>query len=259
MNLNFDLHIHTNYSDGSMSMKELPEAFKKANISICGITDHFEIGHFGSVKMNIKDYELKFKELKDQLEVSGIKLLLGAETGLSEKGLLLPEKIPALDYLIASLHRLPDISYATEEAYWNKYMEIVEKCTAEGGFNILGHVEGYLPVKPFLPEDSTFEDRRSSEKHFARKYFTLDWYKNLGAYLLENDIAIEIHEPTKSPRLEVLELMKKMGVKFSFGTDSHSLTQIGKREYFSEVVETLNLKLENFVIESICGNELTRS
>lgn len=258
MNLNFDLHIHTDYSDGSMSMEELPGALDKAGIKLCGITDHFEIGHFGSVKMNPKDYEKKFDELKENLRNLGIKTLLGAETGLCEDGLLLPKEVPTLDYLIASLHRMPDINYESEGTYWDKYMEIIEKCSLLGGFNILGHVEGYLPIKPFMPENSTFEDRRDSEKHFAKKYFTLDWYKKLGGNLLKNKIAVEIHEPTRSPRLEVLGLMKEIGVKFSFGTDSHSLSQIGKREYFSEVVKTLDLKPENFVIESIRGNELVQ-
>jgi predicted metal-dependent phosphoesterase TrpH len=63
----FDLHIHTNYSDGLMSPEEVINIAKKKNIGVA-ITDHNEI------KGSIKGFEL----------VKDINFLLGIEVGTKD-------------------------------------------------------------------------------------------------------------------------------------------------------------------------------
>ena len=52
-----DLHIHTNYSDGSEDAIEILRQAEKLNLEIISITDHDEVdAYFELNKINIKDY-----------------------------------------------------------------------------------------------------------------------------------------------------------------------------------------------------------
>jgi len=246
MNLVFDLHIHTCFSDGSFSFEELLLRLKALGVSVCGITDHFETGHPHSVKVSKKEYNKCFEAFRKQAALAGIRVLLGAETGIGENGLLLPTAIPKVDYIIASVHRVPFSKGMKEAEYWHKYMELIEGALNSGGFNIIGHIEGYMPLSPLLSL-TDFGEKRKAEKYFAKKYLTLDWYRKIGKIMRDNRIAVEIHEMSHSPRIEVLRILNEMGVKFSYGTDSHSLEQLSKREFLRSVINELNLSEEDFI------------
>lgn len=60
-----DLHIHTYYSDGTMSPKEVVEEAKKKNLGIIAITDH--------------DVLDSYEELKKEAEKAGIIVIRGVE------------------------------------------------------------------------------------------------------------------------------------------------------------------------------------
>ena len=60
-----DLHIHTYYSDGTMSPKEVVEEAKKKNLGIIAITDH--------------DVLDSYEELKKEAEKAGIIAIRGVE------------------------------------------------------------------------------------------------------------------------------------------------------------------------------------
>ena len=60
-----DLHIHTYYSDGTMSPKEVVEDAKRKNLGIIAITDH--------------DVLDSYEELKVEAEKAGIIAIRGVE------------------------------------------------------------------------------------------------------------------------------------------------------------------------------------
>ena len=60
-----DLHMHSYYSDGTMSPREIVEDAKKRNVQLIAITDH-----------NVLD---SYTELKEAAEEFGIKVIRGAE------------------------------------------------------------------------------------------------------------------------------------------------------------------------------------
>ena len=60
-----DLHIHTYYSDGTMSPKEVVEDAKRKNLGIIAITDH--------------DVLDSYEELKVEAEKAGIITIRGVE------------------------------------------------------------------------------------------------------------------------------------------------------------------------------------
>jgi len=244
-----DYHLHTSYSDGEMSFAQLLEALE-GNVNVCGVTDHFELNHPCSIEFT-KDYLEAFGAFKDKALRLGISAHLGVETGLGKNGILLPHMMSEIEYVIASLHRVP-LQGASSEEYWEAYKSIISDNARRGGFQILGHVEGYLPILPFLDRDPGFDKKREIERQIIEEYFTLDWYSRLAKDLEVNDIALEIHEPSKTPRLEVLDIMKRFGVAFSYGTDSHMPEQVSKRSYLKRVIQELDLKESDFLdIETI--------
>ena len=244
-----DYHLHTSYSDGEMSFPQLLEALE-GNVNVCGVTDHFELNHPCSIEFT-KEYLEAFGAFKEKALRLGISAHLGVETGLGKNGILLPHMMSEIEYIIASLHRVP-LQGASSEEYWEAYKSIISDNARRGGFQILGHVEGYLPILPFLDRDPGFDKKREIERQIIEEYFTLDWYSRLAKDLEVNDIALEIHEPSKTPRLEVLDIMKRFGVAFSYGTDSHMPEQVSKRSYLKRVIRELDLKESDFLdIETI--------
>lgn len=245
MNLTkFDYHLHTKHSDGEMSFNDLLEALK-GSVDICGVSDHFELGHSHSIDLS-ENYINEFNSFREKAKSAGITVYLGAETGLGKDGILLPYKRPQIEYVIASLHKVP-LKEANFDEYWETYKKIVSKNVKKGGFTILGHVEGYLPLSPFIDGDSSFKKKREIEHYIIEKYFTADWYSALAKDLVENDIALEIHEQSETPRLMILDIMKRSGVTFSYGTDSHIAKQVSKRNYLNMVIQELNLKESDFL------------
>ncbi|HCO69321.1 MAG TPA: hypothetical protein DIT26_01840 [Mesotoga infera] len=250
MNLTkIDYHMHTSYSDGEMSLPQLLEALE-GNVNVCGVTDHFELNHSCSIEFT-KNYLNAFGAFKESAKRHGITAHLGVETGLGKSGILLPFMTGEIEYIIASLHRVP-LEEASSEEYWEAYKSIISENARRGGFQILGHVEGYLPIQPFLDRDPGFDKKREIERQIIHKHFTPDWYSHLAKDLEANDIALEIHEPSETPRLEVLDIMKRSGVVFSFGTDSHKPEQVSKRSYLKKAIQELDLKESDFLdIETI--------
>lgn len=257
MLIDFDFHIHTTFSDGSMSFRELLGRLVELGLTNCGISDHFEVGLPHTVKVSAEEYTKAFSTFKRKARLAGINVFLGAETGISQAGLLLPPNLPRVDYLIASVHRVEG-SPSKEAEYWDLYKSYIDGSVARGGFQVLGHVEGYMPLAPFKEAASTFGQRREMERHFAAKYLGLDWYGRLAENLLKNDIAVEIHEMSASPRLEVLKLLHERGVKFSYGTDSHARSQLSKREYVTRVIRELRLDETDIVRPEIGGAKCIR-
>lgn len=240
MSVDFDFHIHTVFSDGSMSFEELLTALRNAGLSKCGITDHFETGLPHSVAVTEARYMDLFNQFKEKARKSGIEVLLGGETGLGPDGLMLPTGAPPFDFLIASVHRVNG-RHKSESDYWREYRTYIERGIEKGGFQVLGHVEGYLPLTPLGANGETFDERREIERYYATKYLTLDWYASIAPVLVKSGVAVEIHEMSASPRLEVIDLLQRRGVRFSYGTDSHCPEQLLKREFITRVLYCIGL------------------
>jgi len=101
-----DLHVHTNRSDGSHTLKELVEAARKRGYKYIAITDHTKgLGVAGG---------LSEKELLDEIreidalnkKLRGFRLLKGAEVDIrSDESLDLPDELlKKLDVVVASIH-----------------------------------------------------------------------------------------------------------------------------------------------------------
>ncbi len=101
-----DLHMHSNFSDGSVTMTEMAKAAKKLGHEYIAFTDHASpMGMvYGIKEDNIKEYLKKVEEARKN--VPGIQILAGSEVDILEDGsLYLPDAIlKQLDWVVVSVH-----------------------------------------------------------------------------------------------------------------------------------------------------------
>lgn len=106
--LKADLHMHTNFSDGTATVEQMAKAAKDAGLSYIAITDHASsIGIVNGLKKdgkNMQEYLERIREARKK--VKGIHILAGAEVDIERDGsLYLPDKLlKELDWVIASVH-----------------------------------------------------------------------------------------------------------------------------------------------------------
>ncbi len=101
-----DLHVHSNYSDGSHSLQELAGIAEKKGYEYIAITDHSK-GLGVARGMSIEQILQQNKTIKDLDKKSvGIKLLSGVEVDIRSDGTLdYPDEVlRKLDLVIASIH-----------------------------------------------------------------------------------------------------------------------------------------------------------
>lgn len=101
-----DLHVHTNYSDGSHSLEELVEAARKRGYEYIAVTDHTK-GLGVARGLNEEKIINELNEVRAlNRKIRGFRLLMGVEVDIrSDYTLDLPDEIlKQLDIVVASIH-----------------------------------------------------------------------------------------------------------------------------------------------------------
>ena len=105
-NIRGDLHVHSEYSDGNNSLREISKAGKKLNYEYILITDHSQSLHIAR-GLTSEKLEKQIEEIdKINKEIKGITLLKGSEVDIKNDGSLdLPDSIlKKLDTVNVSIH-----------------------------------------------------------------------------------------------------------------------------------------------------------
>ncbi len=138
-----DLHIHSDYSDGSDSIKEIARYGIKLGYEYIGIADHsMSVKYAGGLEI-----ERIYKQMEeiDELnkKIKGIKILKGAEVDILKNGELdFPEDVlKKLDYVIAAIHQgfKKNVTERILSAMDNPYVKIIAHPTGR----LLSGREGY--------------------------------------------------------------------------------------------------------------------
>lgn len=101
-----DLHMHTTWSDGKASIKEMAESAMKLGYEYIAITDHSPSSTIAN-GLSIERLKEKKKELDAvNKKMKGINILMGSEVDIKTDGILdYPDEIlKELDVVIASVH-----------------------------------------------------------------------------------------------------------------------------------------------------------
>jgi len=104
--INGDLQMHTKYSDGANTIKEMAEAAKKRGYEYIAVTDHSKSEHIAK-GMDEKKLLKYIKEIdKVNKKLRGIRILKGAEVDILKDGSLdyADKYLKKLDIVLAAVH-----------------------------------------------------------------------------------------------------------------------------------------------------------
>lgn len=251
-----DLHVHSQLSDGHGSFDAIRERACEQGLSVVAVTDHYD-------PMDPRcDYDAAAR-LQAILEVQNLvhsrraTRAAGAEgaAGATQGGTVVlvgiergPVPIPGLpkdlDFVIGSVHYLTR-PVATRQGdlfnadFWAAYRDDVLRLAVDPQVDVLGHIAGYLPMDPLLNPGSTFEERRAMEREIAARFFDRSWYDALFLRAAETGKAVELHCATRTPGPDEVRLGLRLGVKFSIGSDAHSLDRVGAVAWALDLLESL--------------------
>ncbi len=211
----FDLHIHSIYSDGIASVDEIARKAKEMGMKVIAIVDHSVEHRLGMDESKAKRRQAEIEEAMDKYD---IKILSGVECGILPDGeIQLPNF--EFDLVIASIHEFLSV---------DEYYHRVKRCLERFGdvVDVLGHLHS---------------DRfGSAGRDFVQDVEIID-------LLLETDTAIEINTTHMAPPLDFLEMCSGKPVKYSIGSDAHTLDKVGDVKWGFEIARRYLRKGEPIV------------
>jgi len=241
-----DYHIHSNFSDGQPSYKEIIDKAKKFKMDCIAITDHFDLYDPNPEvnKLKEEDLLLFFRRVKEYADLRNQRVLCGIETCTDFNGnLRLSDKVfNQCEVIITSPHY---VEYEEEiipgcyfdKNFWERYKEKVLNMAAKEG-DILGHPEGYLPYgKMLIPNSTTYEERQELSRKISERYFDDEYLNKLIQNLKKSGKAYELHSITSTPRECVIEKLVKNRVSISFGSDAHVLEAACNTEWAAKMLK----------------------
>lgn len=240
MKIKRDIHIHTSLSacaDPSATFMGYVEAAKKTGLDTLGFADHLWDSAIPGVDgwykpQNVEHVLQLKKELPENREVDGIKLLFGCETefaydgklALSEKNfehfdyVIVPHSHTHMD-LVAPREFIPD-DRSHAKFIMKTFMQVVNHPLANR-IAVIAH--------PFVPGTS-YDKYNSVQSHIPDSYL-----REAFTAAKEQGIAIEmngsclIYMPSEEiPNCEyvrIYTLAKECGCKFTYGSDSHRTSE----------------------------------
>ena len=201
-----DLHVHSNWSDGSAPIEEMMLAAKELGHEYCALTDHsprLKVANGLSAERLRKQLAV-IDELRDM--VAPMRILTGIEVDILEDGSLdqEPELLERLDVVVASVHSklsmdAPSMTRRMIKAVTNPHADVLGHCTGR-------LVTGGRGIRP----ESKFD---------AEKVFTA--CRDAGT-------AVEINSrpERRDPPTRLLNLALEIGCLFSIDPDSHAPGQL---------------------------------
>ena len=181
-----DLHMHTTYSDGSFSIREMIEANIKKGYEYMVITDHsksLKVAHGLQVERLLRQNE-EIKKLNE--EYTEIDIYSGTEMDILPDGSLDYEDdiLSQLDYVIAAIHQSfnqseEEIMKRLEHACRNPYVRHIAHPTGR----IIERREGYQPnmeqLMQLAEETQTVMEINANPKRLDLNAATVKKYPNI--------------------------------------------------------------------------------
>lgn len=201
-----DLHVHSDWSDGSAPIEEMMLAARDLGHEYCALTDH-------SPRLRIAN-GLTSERLRRQLDVIDelrekvwpMRILTGIEVDILDDGSLdqEPELLERLDVVVASVHS----KLAMDATAMTRRML---RAVANPNTDVLGHCTGRLVTGG---RGTRPESRFDAEKVFIA--------------CRDSGTAVEINSrpERRDPPTRLLKLAMDVGCVFSIDTDSHAPGQL---------------------------------
>ncbi len=202
-----ELHMHSAWSDGRLSIAEMVAACKKRGFEYGVITDHTPaVGVAGGLDpQRVRDQWSELEEINQQL--GDFTLFRGLEVDILKDGALdtTDEILDELDFVIVSVHSFMDMDKTT-------MTDRVIKAVQHPAVDLLGHPTGRLLNR--------------------REGYPIDIEAVLQA-ALDLDVAVEINAHPR--RLDLSDVhafrARELGVLIAINTDAHSVKDLANLRY----------------------------
>ncbi|MFM7401841.1 MAG: PHP domain-containing protein [Bacteroidota bacterium] len=205
------LHIHTTYSDGLHTLRQMCERARDLGYQYIGITDHSQSAFYAN-GLKLDRLKQQWEEI-DRLneEMDGFRILKGIESDILNDGSLdYPDSVlENFDFIIASVHS--NLKMTIEKA-----TERVVRAIEHPRTTILGHPTGRLLL--------------------SREGYPLDWDAVFDA-CAKNGVAIELNAHPYRLDLDytLIPGAVERGIKISINPDAHSISGMEVVKYGLEV------------------------
>ena len=222
-----DLHLHSNWSDGSAPIEEMMATAATLGHEYCALTDH-------SPRLTIAN-GLSPERLRKQLDVidelrdkfAPMRILSGIEVDILDDGSLdqEPELLERLDVVVASVHS----KLSMDSAAMTRRMV---RAVSDGHADVLGHCTGRLV--------SGNRGIRAESKFDAEAVFTA---------CRDHGTAVEINSrpERRDPPTRLLNLALEIGCVFSIDTDAHAPGQLDFLGYGAQRALDAGVPVERIV------------
>lgn len=231
---NYDLHNHTvfcDHADSDATVENLIERAEVLGLDYLGISEHVRFTEEFSVFEVLSEKLAGLEPAK-----ASAKLFLGAEMDsdpVKMDGSFVADAT-VFDYVILSNHRLPETGIGVWCFHQQNYspsqverigclwLEWLDACMENSSFQILGHPLRF-PIELGLfdiKQDKVFFKVIDVLKKLAVKNAAFEINNSFAATLKKKDY-FDVYA-------SLIGELKKYGVKFSRGSDSHSVKNLGK-------------------------------
>lgn len=189
----YDLHIHSEYSDGSASIDSIVKKAKEADLKAIAIVDHSIEHPLGLTRSKAKKRHHEIQQASSKYD---IKVIEGIECGIQAEGRII---MPEFDFelVLASIH---------DQVSMDEYYRRIKLCLENNNIDVLAHFHSTI-----------FDayDGRDEEKD-----------EEILDLLVDNNVCLELNTAHEAPPLSVLEKCSDRKIRYSVGSDSHSLRRI---------------------------------
>ena len=217
----FDHHIHTDRSDGTVSLAARAETVR---VRPHGVSDHFPWGE----RLRTDDDVLRYVD-----DASRLGLRVGIEYDLGVAPELRQTTRDALHYVIGALHQVE-----LADGEWIRFDEA--GAYLKGRIRAFSQVERYLDagLQERIRERTLAVVRAGIERdgidilgHATmgplgalgdpERAYPAEWQERLIRLCVDADVAIEVNECYGVPHREFLVRARQLGARFAVGSDTH--------------------------------------
>jgi len=244
MNLDFDLHVHTFHSpcgESEMLPAEIVRTAAERGITRLGMTDHFypftDPAIFDEIRSAVKDA----RSVAD----GSLEVLFGCEAEIMAPGRTAgsPRLAERLDFVMAGATHFQNAGITDlprdakdDRAIAEHYLKMFEYAVSLPWMDVVAHPFFVMPgVCPVEALDTLSDGELLSGLEMAK----------------ENKVAMEISRRVFWPgqigfSMRFYRLCKKVGLKFTVGSDAHRLEDVGDVHILEPVFTELGLTEKDF-------------
>ncbi|MDA8442388.1 MAG: PHP domain-containing protein [Peptococcaceae bacterium] len=248
MKFSGDYHMHSKYSDGRATVREMVQAGRREGLQAMAITDHGPHNVGFGIKNSAAFLDLKQELARMNDEYLDINLLVGCEADIvgMDGEIDVPEDIyRQLDLLIVGLHPLARPNNLVDLWPLNIRNQLARYSHSQRQKVIAGNTKTLIAAMEKHPVNIISHPGLGMPIEVAE----------VARACVRNNVFFEINTGHHFPSLEDVRTAYREGVDFIVDSDAHFVASVGQLDYGARVLERAGVPVER--IANACGEGKT--